>query len=265
MVYAKKSLGQHFLTSEKALKQIVAAGSLSAKDTVLEIGPGRGALTAPLLATGARVLAIEKDADMVTILTERFSDEISSGRLVLITGDVRALDSDTLDALCAGGQYKVIANIPYYITGEIIRQFLTVEPQPISMTLLVQREVAERIARDMKESILSLSVKVYGTPQYIDTVPAGAFSPPPSVDSAILHISSIQKKAFQELDELDFFTAVKTGFAARRKQLKGNLRTLYTQTSINSALQSCGLTDTIRGEDVSCEQWIRIAQTLKRK
>lgn len=265
MVYAKKSLGQHFLNSEKALKQIVQAATLRAKDIVIEIGPGRGALTAPLLKTGATVIAIEKDEDMVTVLKERFEDELLKKQLILVSGDIRALDTDTLDALCAGNPYKVVANIPYYITGEIIRQFLTIEPQPTSMTLLVQREVAERIARDAKESILSLSVKVYGTPRYIDTVPAGAFSPPPSVDSAILHIDSIQKNAFTELHEVDFFMAVKTGFAARRKQLKGNLRAQYTNASIDEAFKVCGLHETVRGEDVTCTDWIRIAQRLQKK
>lgn len=265
MVYAKKSLGQHFLTSEKALKQIVGAAALTASDIVIEIGPGRGALTGPLLQSHARVIAIEKDEDMVTILKERFGNELRKQQLVLVSGDIRALDTDTLDALCGGRPYKVVANIPYYITGEIIRQFLTIEPQPVSMTLLVQREVAERIARDTKESILSLSVKVYGTPRYIDTVPAGAFSPAPSVDSAILHISSIQKNAFTDLEEVDFFAAVKTGFAARRKQLKGNLRARYTSTSIDKAFTRCGLSETVRGEDVSCRDWIQIARYLEKK
>lgn len=265
MVYAKKSLGQHFLTSEKALKQIVSAGRLIPSDIVIEIGPGKGALTGPLLKTGARVIAIEKDEDMVTILKQRFENELQTQQLILVAGDIRALDTDTLEAFCEGAPYKVIANIPYYITGEIIRQFLTIEPQPKSMTLLVQREVAERIAREKKESILSLSVKVYGTPQYIDTVPAGAFSPPPAVDSAILHISSIQKDAFTELEEVDFFAAIKAGFAARRKQLKGNLKAHYTSASIDDAFAACELIDTIRGEDVTCAQWVRIAGILKKK
>ncbi len=263
MVYAKKSLGQHFLTSEKALKQIVSAGGLTSTDIVIEIGPGRGALTAPLLDTGAQVIAIEKDEDMVSILKERFADALRKQQLILVTGDIRALDTDTLQVLCDGAAYKVIANIPYYITGEIIRQFLTIEPQPKSMTLLVQREVAERIAREKKESILSLSVKVYGTPHYIDTVPAGAFSPPPAVDSAILHIASIQKNAFHDLEEKDFFTAVKTGFAARRKQLKGNLKSRYTTESIEHAFAKCHLPETVRGEDVTCSQWVQLAQLLK--
>lgn len=265
MVYAKKNLGQHFLTSEKALRHIVEAGALIPSDIVLEIGPGRGALTAPLLATSARVIAIEKDTEMIDVLRNRFDEEIASGQLMLVEGDVRALDSDTLDALCASKAYKVIANIPYYITGEILRQFLTIEPQPLSMTLLVQKEVAERIARSKKESILSLSVKIFGNPTYVETVPSGAFSPPPAVDSAILHINSLSKNAFENVSEADFFAAVKTGFAARRKQLRGNLRSAYTLESIELAFATCALRDDVRGEDIPCVTWIRIAEILEKK
>ncbi len=265
MIYAKKNLGQHFLTSDRALRHIVGSAQVAQHDVVLEIGPGRGALTAPLLATGARIIAIEKDTEMVAILRDMFVEEIASGQCMLVEGDVRALDSDTLDALCAGRPYKLVANIPYYITGEILRQFLTIEPQPVSMTLLVQKEVAERIARSKKESILSLSVKIFGTPLYVETVPAGAFSPPPSVDSAILHINSLSKNAFVNISEQDFFTVVKTGFAARRKQLRGNLRALYTPESVSAAFAACKLRDDIRGEDVSCEMWVKIAEILEKK
>lgn len=263
MVFAKKSLGQHFLTSEKALRQIVASAQLTPTDTVLEIGPGRGALTIPLLKTGARVIAVEKDEDMVKHLEEHCAEALQDGSLVLIKGDVRAVDADTLDALVSTKTYKVVANIPYYITGEILRQFLTIEPQPTSMTLLVQKEVAQRIARDPKESILSLSVKVYGIPTYIDTVPAGAFSPPPSVDSAILHIHSISKNAFEETSEPDFFRAVKIGFSSRRKQLRVNLRTHYTDESIHEMYSACALPHDIRAEDIPCTQWIQMVQHLK--
>ncbi|MFM2414706.1 MAG: dimethyladenosine transferase, rRNA (adenine1518-N6/adenine1519-N6)-dimethyltransferase [Candidatus Parcubacteria bacterium] len=262
MVYAKKSLGQHFLTSEKALRTMVRSANLTPGEIVLEIGPGKGALTLPLLEAGAHVIAIEKDNDMVSVLEKTALQWIQRGALTLVSGDIRALDSDTLEALVPKKHYKVIANIPYYITGEIIRQFLTIEPQPTSMTLLIQKEVAERIARDTKESILSLSVKVYGTPRYIETVPAGAFSPPPSVDSAILHIQNITKSTFEHVDEHSFFRAVKCGFASRRKQLRGNLRIQYEDAKIAEAFRSCNLRQDIRAEDVSCEQWITIATIL---
>ena len=265
MVFAKKSLGQHFLTSEKALRSIVTSAQLSAEDVVLEIGPGRGALTLPLLHTGAQVIAIEKDADMVSHLETQCAEWLDSGSLVLIKGDVRALDSDTLTALIPHRKYKIVANIPYYITGEIMRQFLTIDPQPQSMTLLVQKEVAERIARDKKESILSLSVKVYGSPHYIETVPAGAFNPPPSVDSAILHISNLSKSVFEEISESDFFAVVKTGFSSRRKQLRVNLRNKYTQESIDAMLSACRLRTDVRAEDIPCQTWVQMVEHLKEK
>ena len=222
---AKKHLGQHFLTSEKALRQMVAAGNVTAGDTVLEIGPGKGALTKYLLMAGCVVIAVEMDIDMLAILEQEFADEIATKKLILVHGDI--LDTaiqnmfvSHLPRTTSETNYKLVANIPYYITGEIMRTFLQTAadlPQPKSMTLLVQKEVAERVARSEKESILSLSVKVYGEPKYISTVPAGAFSPPPKVDSAILHIAHISKIKFTFLcwlcrlqsSRLYFFTRYK--------------------------------------------------------
>jgi 16S rRNA (adenine1518-N6/adenine1519-N6)-dimethyltransferase len=260
MIYAKKSLGQHFLTSQKALQQIVNASSLTANDIVLEIGPGKGALTERLLHTGATIFAIEKD-----ILTETFAEYIHAEKLILITGDVLALDADTLDALLGGRSYKLVANIPYYITGEIIRLFLTTDVQPTLMTLLVQKEVAERIAREKKESVLSLSVKFFGEPMYIATVPAGAFSPPPRVDSAIITIQNISKKSLEIVPEYEYFKAVKAGFSARRKMLLGNLKKTYTEASIRLGFTSAHIKDTERAEDVPLQTWLQLIPHLKEK
>lgn len=249
-------LGQHFLTSTKALGQIVAAGDIAATDTVLEIGPGKGVLTAELLAKAGKVVALEKDPELVALLHTRFISEISTGRLVLVEGDALEYDPSDLDT------YKLIANIPYYITGAIIRKFLTESTQPERMVLLVQKEIAERIARSEKESILSISVKAYGTPRYVDTVKAGAFSPPPKVDSAILVIDGISKRFFKNVTEDWFFTVVKAGFAAKRKQLQGNLGTVATKQSITDAFAHAGIDSFSRGEDVHIETWGALAGAL---
>lgn len=221
--FAKKSLGQNFLTSEGALADILEAAEVKAGDNVLEIGPGRGALTKRLLEKGAVVTAIEKDRELVPLLSEQFSKAVSSGQLILIEADILEFDVSSLAT-----PYKLIANIPYYITGQIFRMFLEgVKIPPLSMTLLVQKEVAERvIARDGKESILSVSVKAYGTPHYISTVKRGSFTPSPNVDSAILHISGISKNFFidNRISEETFFGVVKAAFAHKRKIIAKNLK-----------------------------------------
>ena len=203
---AKKSLGQHFLKSQKAIETMVKTSGAQTGDLVLEIGPGMGVLTEALLQAGASVVAVEKDDLLIPVLEEKFEKEIKSGQLKLIHDDI--LNFDVSKVPFGGSElprgtldtYKLVANIPYYITGQIIRIFLEAENQPESMTLLVQKEVAERIvARDEKESLLSLSVKAYGTPKYVEKVPRGAFAPAPNVDSAIIHISNISKNNFRKI------------------------------------------------------------------
>ena len=192
---AKKSLGQNFLKSKKALEAIVLAGEISENDTVLEIGPGQGALTEKLLETGAKIIAVEKDDRLIEFLKEKFSKEITSEKFEIIHGDILEIDLDFLK----NKSYKLIANIPYYITGLIFRKFLSGNIQPEKIVILVQKEIADRIiARDGKESLLSLSVKVYGTPKKIMKVEKENFSPKPKVDSAILLIDTISKNFFKE-------------------------------------------------------------------
>jgi 16S rRNA (adenine1518-N6/adenine1519-N6)-dimethyltransferase len=251
-------LGQHFLTSPAIAKAVATAGKVAPGETVLEIGPGKGMLTRELLAMGARVVAVEKDPAMVAVLKRDFANEILRTDLQMIEGDARefALDAkrQTLKT-----SYKVIANIPYYITGELLRMFLTTEHQPTTIVFLVQKEVAERIARSKKESLLSLSVKVYGTPRYVRTVKAGSFSPPPSVDSAILAIDDISRKNFgttiygSTLEER-FFELLHAGFGQKRKTLVGNLKRagLYRD--------DMHLDPKIRAEDVPLEQWLKLAR-----
>ncbi len=224
--FAKKSLGQNFLTSEGALRDILSAADVQKDDVVLEIGPGRGVLTKKLLEAGAQVIAVEKDRELVPVLADMFSSEVAMGQLTIIEADI--LEYDIASFVTIHPTYKLIANIPYYITGQIFRMFLEgVSVPPSCMTLLVQKEVAERVvARDGKESILSISVKAYGVPQYVATVKRGSFTPAPNVDSAILHIGSISKKFFEThgMSEMKFFEVVKAAFAHKRKMIEGNLK-----------------------------------------
>ncbi len=213
---AKKHLGQHFLKSESALSKIVDAADPTSDDIIVEIGPGTGALTKQLLFFSGKVIAIEKDRDLIPLLQETFASEIAEGKLDLIEQDILNFDP-TILSFYKEHDYKLVANIPYYITGAIIEKFLSTPFQPTQMVVLIQKEVAERIiARDKKESILSIAVKAYGIPKIIAKVPPGAFVPPPTVDSAILSIEDITRDFFVDLDEALFFKVLKGVFGKKR-------------------------------------------------
>ena len=244
---------------------MVSSAAITAADTVLEIGPGKGALTAEILATGAKVIAIEKDDRLIPVLKELFSGEIASKKLTLVHGD--ALDFDPKTYKLAPGGYKIVANIPYYITGLLLRHFLESSIQPESITVLLQKEVALRIvARDGKESILSLSVKVFGTPKYCGTVSKRYFSPAPKVDSAILHIEGIGERArtptASALDIDAFFTLVKAGFAHKRKTVLHNLSDHYPKQKLISLFEEMHLSEKIRAEDIPLATWITLTHKL---
>lgn len=264
---AKKSLGQHFLKSERALSVIVSAGQVSEEDVVLEIGPGQGALTGKLLETGARVIAVEKDDQLFEFLKEKFKEKISSGQLILIHDDI--LNFDLSYYLLPTTYYKLIANIPYNITGAILKKFLSVEHQPKIMVLLVQKEVAERIiARNKKESILSISVKAYGAPRFIETVKAGSFVPMPKVDSAIIAVENISKDFFlsaqagKNFSEKVFFNAVRAGFKSKRKKLYSNLSTIFGKNIVEKVFRKLNLDPNLRAEDVNIEIWRKLGENL---
>lgn len=244
-------LGQHLLTNPTVARKVALAAGVTEGVRVLEIGPGKGMLTKELLALGGVVTAVEKDPAMVDVLKEIFADEIQNKKLILIEGDAR---EHTPDIMFPKGEYVVAANIPYYITGELIREFLTARNQPQSIALLVQKEVAERIARGKKESILSLSVKVFGNPKYVETVKRGNFNPPPKVDSAILAITHISRERLGSVSEENFFKVVKAGFAQKRKTLAGNLKKVFGD--------SLGVIDKIRAEDVALSEWFTLAAKI---
>ena len=263
MFKAKKSLGQNFLKSKSALSSILKAGSIRSTDTIIEVGPGKGVLTEGLVEQAGKVIAIEKDDRLIEFLKEKFPAEISSGKFEIIHQDI--LNIKMSDIGSRTKSYKLIANIPYYITGQLIRKFLESEHQPELMVLMLQKEVAKRIvARDGKESILSLSVKAYGNPKYIETVPARYFSPAPKVDSAILLIENISKKTFTEntISEEHFFKVVKTGLAHKRKVLIKNLVEVFSKKNVHAAFEKSTIDLKVRGEDLTLYQWIRIAEYL---
>jgi 16S rRNA (adenine1518-N6/adenine1519-N6)-dimethyltransferase len=260
---AKKSLGQHFLNSKHVLGQIIEAAHIQKGETVLEIGPGTGILTEALLKTGANVIAIEKDDRAIEMLNEKFKDYIGTeGQLKIIHGDI--LEDSTYEI--PAGPYLIVANIPYYITGAILEKFLESDRRPNRMVLLVQKEVAERIiAKDNKESILSISVKAFGTPKIIAKVPPGAFTPPPTVDSAVLAIENISGEHFiqNNVQIKRFFAIVRAGFAHKRKFAIRNLEDLVEikdKTKLEQIWDTLNIDKKIRSEKVTPEQWFNISK-----
>lgn len=254
----RKSLGQHFLKSTAVVNAMVAAAKTSPDDTVLEAGPGKGILTGALLHKAQRVIAVEKDDRLIDFLKQKFSRDIALKKLLLVHDDILLFDSS--DYKLKARSYKLVANIPYYITGLLFKEFFSVEAQPSCMALLVQKEVAQRIvAKDGKESILSISVKAYGEPRYVKTVKARDFSPPPKVDSAILAIENISRSFFDGIDEDDFFTLVKTGFGSKRKFVVSNLKKLLPDSAAICA--ASGIHPKARAQDLSRKDWKNILIT----
>jgi len=251
---AKKSLGQNFLIQPQIVREIVETSGVCPTDTIIEVGPGTGLLTKELLSTGARIIAIEKDNRLIQTLQETFK---GFPNFKLIHGDILEEKIDLKEP------YKVIANIPYYITGKLLRLFLEKENKPNLMTVLIQKEVAERIVtRNQKESLLSISIKVYGIPEYVRTVKAGNFSPVPKVDSAILKISNISRKNFACVSEQKFFEILRLGFSSKRKKLFKNLKSYNEDNKLDRALETCGIEKGLRAEDLGVEQWVCLTEKL---
>lgn len=256
---AKKSLGQNFLKSKKTIEKIVDISNVTNQDVVLEVGPGKGALTEFLLEKSKQVIAYEKDKDLIPFLLEKFKEYKN---LTLVEGDILEITSEDIKKITK--QYKVVANIPYYITGAIIELFLSISFQPTLMTLLIQKEVAERImARDGKESILSISVKAYGNPKIVAKVPKHYFSPAPKVDSAVISITNISKDFFKNFSEEEFFFVVKKAFQFKRKNIFNNLKGNFINAE--DILSEISVNKTDRAEDLSLETFALLTQKLVKK
>ena len=229
---------------------MLEAGEVNENDIILEVGPGKGALTEKLLEKAKKVIAVEKDDRLIVYLQEKFASEIATGKLEIIHDDI--LNFDFSFKQLQATSYKLIANIPYYITGQFLRKFLETDFQPERIVVMVQKEIADRIiTKDGKESLLSLSVKAYGIPKKMMKVDKENFSPAPKVDSAILLISNISKKFFSDnrIDEKKFFEILHAGFAHKRKILASNLKGFLRPEKISR------LKPNIRAEDLKLSDW----------
>ena len=249
--YTKKDLGQHFLVDAEALKSIVDAADLSREDKVVEVGPGMGVLTRELCAKAGEVIALEFDKAMIAIVK---TSCIKDKNLKVENVDVLKYDPSEL------GKYKLVANLPYYITSAVLRLFLETQNKPEEMVVLVQREVAERIcAKPSRMSILAVSVQFYGNPQIVEVVPRTSFFPAPKVDSAILRIK-VYKKPLFDVDKHLFFRIVKAGFGEKRKQLinsiSGGLKLNRETTEL--LLGEAGIRVIARAESLTMLDWYNL-------
>jgi 16S rRNA (adenine1518-N6/adenine1519-N6)-dimethyltransferase len=246
----QKSLGQHFLIDRDALEIIVGAAELTSDDTVLEIGPGLGVMTTVLAERAGQVVAVETDPNLVGLLHRNAPDN-----LTIHLADILKFD---LSSLPVG--YKVVANLPYYLTSKIIRLLLESSNPPQVISVLVQKEVAERIvARPGKLSILALSVQYYAEAEIVGIVERHKFWPAPDVDSAVLKITRRSKPAF-EADPDQLFRLIKAGFGEKRKQLKNSLAGgLNASISvISEVLQKSKIAPTARAQELALDDWRRL-------
>lgn len=248
----KKSLGQHWLKDPEILADIAEAAELTGDDVVLEIGPGLGTLTSRLLARANSVIAVEFDADLARKLPGQFPGK----NLEVFNEDILQFDLNQLPK-----NYKVVANVPYYITSKIVEKLMTAENKPSIAVLLVQKEVAERIAADPGNmSVLSVSVQIFAEAELDIEVPRQFFTPPPKVDSQVVVLRTCNSPLIASEDQRDFFRIVKAGFSAKRKKLRSSLSGgLGINKSVaEELLKNAGISPDARAEDLAIEDWRRL-------
>lgn len=250
---AKRSLGQNFLVDRRVLARVVDAAELSASDQVLEIGPGRGALTDRLAESAGSVLAVELDDELVARLSDRFADRPN---VRIVAGDARTVDVRELLDTSAG--YKLVANLPYYAATPIVRRFLEMDDGPRLMVVMVQREVARAMtAAPGQMSLLSVATQLYGGARVVATVPPRAFRPAPKVTSAIVRIDVYDRPSLRLRSEREFFRLVRAGFSARRKQLRNALNQGLSlpAADVERLLACAGIDPKRRAETLSLAEW----------
>jgi len=269
---ARKGLGQHFLIDDEVLKMITSAAELTATDVVLEVGPGLGVLTRELSRQSGWVVAIELDNKLAAILKQILA---SFSNVTVINADILQIDLAALlsdqrtvlpPALSSSFGYKVVANLPYYITSPVLRHFLEASLKPQTMVVMVQKEVAEAIVAEPGQmSILSISVQLYGEPVIVDYLPAQCFYPAPEVDSAIVKINLYSQPPVEVADTESFFTLVRSGFSAPRKQI-GNSLAQGLRLPKAEVLPLLGRADIVpqrRAETLTLNEWAKLWQVFQ--
>jgi 16S rRNA (adenine1518-N6/adenine1519-N6)-dimethyltransferase len=270
-MHARKGLGQNFLVNSAILEKITQAAGLTSSDLVIEVGPGLGVLTRRLVEKSGHVIAVEVDERMVEVLQNTLG---ANSNLSLINRDI--LEVDPLDLIVQESskfsskliqpyQYKLVANLPYYITQPIIRRFCEAKLKPALMVVMLQKEVAKNIvAKPGDLSILAISIQFYGKPQIVDIVPAGNFYPAPKVDSAILKIEMYPQPAVAVTSEANFFKTVRAGFCAARKQVANALSQGLdiSKPEVRSLMQKAAVEPQKRAETLTLEEWARLEKVF---
>jgi 16S rRNA (adenine1518-N6/adenine1519-N6)-dimethyltransferase len=269
---ARKGLGQHFLIDEPVLQLIGSAAELNPSDVVVEIGPGLGVLTEQLARQAGWVVAVEIDSKLAAILRQILAP---ADNVTTINGDILGIDPVDLSQELAGRfpgaispfKYKVVANLPYYITSPVLRHFLEASVKPQTMIVMVQKEVAEAIVAEPGQmSLLSISIQFYGEPTIVGSVPARCFYPAPEVDSAILRINVYPKPVVAVTDVQSFFEVVRAGFSASRKQMVNSLALGLglPKTEVLPLLEAAGIAPRRRAETLTLDEWARLWQICTR-
>jgi len=268
---ARKGLGQHFLVDEEVLKLITSTAELTSNDVIVEVGPGLGILTRELARQAGWVVAIELDSKLAVALEQTLA---SFDNVSIINKDILQIDPAALlqeqkarfpPAISSPFSYKVVANLPYYITSPVLRHFLEASVKPQIMVVMVQKEVAEAIVTEPGQmSVLSISIQFYGQPRIISYVPAQCFYPAPEVDSAILRIDLYSQPAVAVTDERGFFDLVQAGFSASRKQIVNSLAQGLglPKAEALSLLEKADIVPKRRAETLALEEWARLWQVF---
>lgn len=248
-----KSLGQHFLHDRKIVRRIVHESGVTNRDVVLEIGPGLGILTRELASRVRRVVAIERDARLAYALRNTGLENVE-----IVEADALEVD---IPELVGTAEYQVVANLPYSVGTAIIQKLQESRPPPHTLTLMLQREVAERItAAPPDMNLLAVAVQFYGAPKLLFRIGAGAFVPPPKVQSAVIRIVTHTTPPVNETDQPVFFRVVRAGFSQPRKQIVNNLihGLGYSREEIYHVLEVAGIESTVRPERLTVDDWVQI-------
>ncbi len=256
MAGPNKSLGQHWLHDHSVLAHIADCVDVQSGDVVLEIGPGLGTLTSELLRRADKVIAVEFDSELARKLPAQFPGK----NLEVVHQDILSFDLSVLPK-----NYKVVANVPYYITSKIIQLLMTADNKPSRAALLIQKEVAQRLAATPGDmSILAVSAQVFAEVSLGDIVPAALFTPPPKVDSQVVVLDARGEPLLSGVDERMFFRVVKAGFSAKRKKLRSSLSGGLNISKERAAelLQKASISPDDRAEDLSLEDWNRLTHTF---
>lgn len=257
MAGPNKSLGQHWLRDRDVLAHIADCAEVTSDDMVLEIGPGLGTLTSELLRRARSVTAVEFDGELARKLPKQFPGK----DLTVIESDILSFDLSTLPA-----GYKVAANVPYYITSKIVQLLMTAENKPSVAVLLVQKEVAERLAATPGDmSLLAVSAQLFADVTLGDVVPAALFTPPPKVDSQVVVLRTRTTPFLTDLTEKEFFKVVKAGFSAKRKMLRGSLSggLALPKSTVETLLGAAAIDPTARAESLTLDDWVRLARIIR--